>query len=205
MVKYRKGVKSGKQGDVIYSSWHGIPYERKMPESVANPRTEAQQAHRNAFAEISRLSSAMKVAHMVGLHNKAMREKLNTHSVFKKINKDCYDADGINYPRIRISLGPVSGISITSAEVNQEGLVHVTFNNICTTEDKNDEFYLFVFCPDQHEGRFVAPVARFIGSVEATIPEEWKGHALHLYAFMKGKRLRTSDSVYVGSFSVKKS
>ena len=78
MVKYRKGVKSGKQGDVIYSSWHGIPYERKMPESVANPRTEEQQAHRNAFAEISRLSSAMKVAHTVGLHNKAMREFLLT-------------------------------------------------------------------------------------------------------------------------------
>ena len=205
MVKYRKGVKSGKQGDVIYSSWHGIPYERKMPESVANPRTEAQQAHRNAFAEISRLSSAMKVAHTVGLHNKAMRDKLNTHSVFKKINKNCYGADGIDYSRVCISLGPVSGISITSAEVDQDGIVRVAFAGYCTTENENDEFYLFVFCPDQHEGRFVAPVARFIGSVEATIPEEWKGHALHLYAFMKGKRLRTSNSVYVGQFSVKKS
>ena len=85
----------------------------------------------------------------------------------------------------------------------QDGIVRVAFAGYCTTENKNDEFYLFVFCPDQHEGRFVAPVARFIGSVEATIPEEWKGHALHLYAFMKGKRLRTSDSVYVGQFSVK--
>ena len=203
MVKYRKGVKSGKQGDVIHSSWLGRPYVRKMPESVANPRTEAQQAHRNAFAEISRLSSAMKVAHTVGLHNKAMREKLNTHSVFKKINKDCYGADGIDYPRVRISWGSVSGISITSAEVDQEGVVRVAFAGNCTTENKDDEFYLFVFCLDQYEGRFIAPVARSVGFVSAVIPEEWKGHTLHLYAFMKGKKLRTSDSLYVGSFSVK--
>ena len=87
MVKYRKGVKSGKQGDVIYSSWHGIPYERKMPESLANPQTEAQQAHRNAFAEISRLSSVMKVAHTMGLHSKAVRDKVLSLHRFLRIGR----------------------------------------------------------------------------------------------------------------------
>lgn len=200
MAKYRGEEKSGKLGGVIYSSWHGRPYERKMPESVANPQTEAQQAHRNAFAEISRLSSAMKMAHTVGLHSKAVREKLNTHSVFKKLNKDCYGADGIDYPRVRISWGSVTGFSITSADVNQEGMVCVAFDGNCTTENKNDEFYLFVFCPDQREGLFVAPVARSVGFVSAPIPDEWKGHTLHLYAFMKDKKGRTSNSVYVGQY-----
>ena len=205
MAKYRGEKKSGKLGDVIYSSWHGRPYQRRRPESVANPQTEAQQAHRYAFAEISRLSSAMSVAHKVGLHSKAVRDKLNTHSVFKKINKNCYGADGIDYPRVHISWGSVTGISITSAEVDQEGMVRVTFNGNCTTENKNDEFYLFVFCPDQHEGRFIEPVARSVGFVNATILEAWKGHALHLYAFMKDKKRCTSDTVYVGQFSVEKS
>ena len=201
MAKYRGEEKSGKLGGVIYSSWHGRPYERKMPESVANPQTEAQQAHRNAFAEISRLSSVMKVAHTMGLHSKAVRDKLNTYSVFKKLNKDCYGTDGIDYPRVRISWGSVSGISITSAEVDQDGIVRVAFAGYCTTENKNDEFYLFVFCPDQHEGRFIPPVARSVGFVIAPILEDWKGHALHLYAFMKDKRGRTSDTVYVGQFA----
>ena len=201
MAKYRGEEKSGKLGGVIYSSWHGRPYERKMPESVANPQTEAQQAHRNAFAEISRLSSAMKVAHSVGLHSKAVREKLNTHSVFKKLNKDCYGADGIDYPRVRISWGSVTGFSITSADVNQEGMVCVAFDGNCTMENKNDEFYLFVFCPDQREGRCAAPVARTAGEVHASIPAEWMGHPLHLYAFMKAEKgNRTSDSDYVGQF-----
>ena len=68
MANYRGEKKSGKMGDVIYSSWHGRPYVRRRPEKVANPQTEAQQNHRNAFAEISRLSSAMKEAHAKGLH-----------------------------------------------------------------------------------------------------------------------------------------
>lgn len=200
MAKYRGEEKSGKLGGVIYSSWHGRPYERKMPESVANPQTEAQQAHRNAFAEISRLSSAMKEAHKVGLHSKAVRDKLNTHSVFKKLNKDCYGADGIDYPRVCISKGSVTGFSIISAEVDQEGMVRVAFEGNCTTENKIDEFYLFVFCPDHHEGRFITPVARSVGFVSAQILDEWKGHALHLYAFMRDKKGRTSNSVYVGQF-----
>ena len=200
MAKYRGEEKSGKLGGVIYSSWHGRPYERKMPESVANPQTEAQQAHRNAFAEISRLSSAMKVAHTVGLHSKAVREKLNTHSVFKKLNKDCYGADGIDYPRVCISKGSVYGFSIISAEVNQEGVVRVAFDGCCTTVNKNDEFYLFVFCPDQREGLFIEPIARSVGFVSAPILDEWKDHALHLYAFMKDRKGRTSNSVYVGEF-----
>ena len=200
MANYHGEKKSGKLGDVIYSSWHGRPYVRRRPESVANPQTEAQQAHRNAFAEISRLSSAMKVAHTVGLHSKAVREKLNTHSVFKKLNKDCYGADGIDYPRVCISKGSVSGFSIISAEVNQEGVVRVAFDGCCTTVNKNDEFYLFVFCPDQREGLFIEPVARSVGFVSATILDEWKDHALHLYAFMKDRKGRTSNSVYVGQF-----
>jgi hypothetical protein len=114
MAIYKNGDLSGKIGDVIHSSWHGRPYTKRRPESVANPQTEAQQAHRNAFAEISRLSSAMKNGHDIGLHWQAVRQKLNTHSVFKKLNKDCYGPDGIIYSRIKISQGSVIGAHITS-------------------------------------------------------------------------------------------
>ena len=115
MADYRGEKKRGKLGDLIYSSWNGRPYVRRRPATVANPQTEAQQSHRHAFAEISRLSSAMKVAHTEGLHWQALHQKLNTHSVFKSLNKDCYSSDGIDYSHIRISHGSVTGVSIESA------------------------------------------------------------------------------------------
>ena len=70
--------RKNKLGKMINSSWLGRPYQRRMPETVANPRTEAQQAHRVAFGEVSRLSSAMREAHEEGLHWHAVRERLNT-------------------------------------------------------------------------------------------------------------------------------
>ena len=198
MAKYFGEKKSGKVGDLIYSSWFGRTYTRRMPESVANPRTEAQQAHRKAFAEISRLSSAMKNGHTEGLHSYAVRNKVNTHSVFRKLNKDCYGPDGIDYARIKISKGPVSNVNITSATIDEQGNLHVEFCDPNLTENNmRDQLLVFVFCPDLREGRFSRPVARTVGVADGNIPEEWRGHELHLYAFMKDSKGKTSDTLYV--------
>lgn len=202
MAKYQGDKMRGKVGDIIYSSWNGRPYTRSMPESVANPQTEAQQAHRNAFAEISRLSSAMKEGHTEGLHWYAVREKLNTHSVFKKLNKDCYGPDGIDYARVKISKGSVSGVNITVAGVDERGNVHVEFHDHFSTENNmHDQFFLFVFCPDQGEGHFAHPIERIVGVVDTQIPESWLGHTLHLYAFMKDAKGMTSDTMYISHCS----
>lgn len=197
MAKYRGEKKSGKMGDVIYSSWHGRPYVRRRPEKVANPQTADQQNHRSAFGEISRLSSAMKEGHAKGLHWHAVRQKKNTYCVFKSINKDCYGPDGIVYPHIRISSGTVPVVQITSAEIDEQGMVRVSFDGGRTLGHDKDEFYLFVFCPDLREGHFAHPVERTVGLVDAQIPEQWLGHTLHLYAFMRDAKGRTSETIYV--------
>ena len=148
MAKYRGEEKSGKVGKVIYSSWHGRPYQRSMPESVANPRTEAQQAHRNAFAAISKLSSDLKEAHLIGLHKMAQKEQLDTYSVFKKINKSCYIGSAISYPHVIVSKGPVDEVEITSVKVDEKRVLHVTFDGGVTEKNSEDLFGLFVYCPE---------------------------------------------------------
>lgn len=193
--------KSSKLGKMIDSSWLGRPYQRRMPETVANPMTEAQQAHRTAFGEVSKLSAAMREAHEEGLHWKAIRDRLNTPSVFKKLNKNCYGSDGIDYSRVKISYGSVSQVKITAAEVDAQGNVHVEFHDHYVTEkNKTDQFWLFVFCPDLREGHFARPVERTVGVVDAMIDESWQGHELHLYAFMKNAKGQTSDTIYLGRF-----
>lgn len=193
--------KSSKLGKMIDSSWLGRPYQRRMPETVANPRTEAQQAHRTAFGEVSKLSAAMREAHEEGLHWKAIRDRLNTPSVFKKLNKDCYGPDGIDYSRVKISYGSVSQVKIIAVGVDTLGNVHVEFHDHYVTEkNKTDQFWLFVFCPDLREGHFARPVERTVGVVDAMIEESWQGHELHLYAFMKNAKGQTSDTMYLGHY-----
>ena len=201
MAKIVDGMIVGTVGNKIYYVVNGVQRVREKPKKVANPKTEPQQAHRNAFVEIARLSSAMKEGHAQGLHWQAVRQKRSTTDVFRKMNKNCYSSDGIDYAQVKISKGSVSKVVITSVNIDGQGNVHVEFHDDYPT-DKNmyDMFFLFVFCPDQREGHFAQPVERTVGVINAQIPPPWQGHPLHLYAFMKDPKGKTSDTMYVSHY-----
>lgn len=181
-----------------------------MPPHVANPRTEAQQAHSSNFTQISKLSSYMKEAHLVGLHGQAVREKNST----KRINKDCFTPDGeIDYPRIVVSKGSVPMVSITSAVI-EDGCLTVNFDSHAYDGAATDRLFLFVYSPALCAGFLADPVLRSAGHITALLPDEWlqtaatnasdntntlthsHNQTFHLYAFLQGYRLRTSDSVH---------
>lgn len=211
MARIQGNRESGKLGNKIYYTWHGRQCERAMPTQVANPRTEAQQAHRSNFAQISKLSSYMKEAHLVGLHWLAVREKNSTYALFKRINKDCFTPDGaVDYPRLVISKGSVARADITSATV-ADGVLSVSFDGCSYGGNGGDEFFLFVYSPTHNAGFLADPVLRSAGQITVELPTEWlypepaadaltqssiNTIQLHLYAFLRGHRLSTSDSVH---------
>ena len=182
MARILGDSESGKLGKKIYYNWHGRQCERTMPTHVANPKTEAQQAHRSNFAQISKLSSYMKEAHLVGFHWHAVREKNSTYALFRQTNKDCFTPDGeIDYERLVVSKGSLAKADIKSATV-ADGVLSVSF--------------------DGHTS---------VGKIALKLPTEWlysepspdaltqssiNTIQLHLYAFLRGRRLRTSDSVH---------
>ena len=190
-----------------------------MPTSVANPQTEAQQAHRSNFAMVSKLSSYMKEAHLVGLHWHAVREHNSTYALFRKLNKDCFTPDGeIDLPRVVVSRGSVPTVVFTSASIDNgdastgsAGIpLTVTFDPCPYGGKATDEFFLFVYCPTFCTGRLATPVLRSSGLVTAVLPPEWLHHAeptqafpqsdnqsLHLYAFLRSTRSRTSDTIHL--------
>ena len=199
----------GKLGNKIYYTWHGRQCERAMPTHMANPQTEAQQSHRSNFALISKLSSYMKDAHLVGFHWLSVREHNSTYALFRKLNKDCFTPDGlVNLPRIIVSKGSVSMVDITNAKV-ENGVLTVTFDSRHYGGDPTDEFHLFIYCPALCTGRLATPVLRSASIVTAVLPDEWlyadldaatfphsDNQALHLYAFLRGPKGRTSDTIY---------
>ena len=209
MARKYGNSESGKLGNKILYTWHGRQCERAMPTHVANPQTEAQQSHRSNFALISKLSSYMKDAHLVGLHWQALRERNSTFALFRKLNKNCFTPDGeINLPRVIVSKGSVPEVSITSASI-AEGVLTVTFDSRNYAGDPTDEFYLFVYCPALCTGLLATPVPRSAGEITAVLPDEWlhatpnaasfphsDNQGLHLYAFLRGKKGRTSDTIY---------
>ena len=212
MARKYGDIESGKLGDKIYYTWHGRQCERSMPTHVANPQTPEQQSHRNAFATISKLSSYFKGAHLIGLHWLSVREHNSTYALFRKLNKDCFTPDGdIDYPHVIVSKGSVPMVSITSAVI-EDGCLTVNFDSRSYGGAATDELYLFVYCPALCVGRLATPVPRSTGKVTAVLPDEWlqtaaatdntntlthsHNQTFHLYAFLQGYRLRTSDTIY---------
>ncbi len=196
MARIQGNSEAGKLGNKIYYTWHGRQCERSMPTHMVNPRTEAQQAHRSNFTQISKLSSYMKETHLVGLHGQAVREKNSTYALFKRINKDCFTPDGeIDYPRIVVSKGSVRKASITSVTV-ADGLLTVIFDGYVYGGAATDMFFLFVYSHALCAGFLADPVPRSNGQITVDLPDEWHDQTLHLYAFLQGYRLRTSDTIY---------
>lgn len=206
---------SGKLGKKIYYTWHGRQCERSMPTSVANPQTEAQQAHRSNFAIVSKLSSYMKAAHLIGLNWHAIREHNSTYAIFRNLNKDCFTPDGeIDLAHVVVSRGSVEQVEITSATIN-DNVLTVTFDSRVYGGHATDEFFLFVYCPALCTGRLATPVPRSAGLVTAVLPPEWlqpienpqeestpaipqsDTHSLHLYAFLRSTHSRTSDTIHL--------
>ena len=197
MARILGDSESGKLGKKIYYNWHGRQCERAMPTHVANPKTEAQQAHRSNFAQISKLSSYMKEAHLVGFHWHAVREKNSTYALFRQTNKDCFTPDGeIDYPRIVVSKGSVPMVSITSAVIDN-GCLAVNFDSRTHGGAASDKLFLFVYSPDLCAGVLANPVSRSAGHINVELPAEWLGQPLHIYAFLQGYRLRTSDTIHM--------
>lgn len=204
MATKQGSYESGKLGNKILYVVDGRQCERTMPVQVANPRTEAQQAHRSAFVEIVRLSSYMTEAHSVGLHRHAQRQRLRTYMDFRKLNKNCFIANGdIDYPRIVLSYGSVAKVCFTSVRFDDDHTLHLTFDpclhfgNAAPT----DKLYLFAYYPALCTGILFDPIPRNAESLTIQFPADWPSDRLHLYAFLRSRRGYTSDTIYVSLMS----
>ena len=194
MATYNNGDLSGKIGDVIHSSWHGRPYTKRKYKGIKLVLAVAAMVLYLIF--IKEGSKAFIIVTAASYLVALVAETCVYNHYFKKLNKDCYGPDGIDYARVKISQGYVGGVHITSAEVDAEGNLSVRYDGGYMSEESKDKFYLFVFCADQREGSFIPPVPRSAGVVNAQIPVEWRGHTLHLYGFMRDRKCRTSDTIY---------
>ena len=70
MGKIKQGILGGfkgKVGTVIGSSWNGISYMKGRPQSVKNPRTDAQVQQRNFFKDLQSLVSQLSDEQLLSL------------------------------------------------------------------------------------------------------------------------------------------
>jgi hypothetical protein len=172
----------------------------------------AQRAHRKAFVDIVRLSSRMKEAYSIGLQHHAMQAKIRTYADFRSVNKDCFTPEGlIDYTCLAVSLGNVVPVVFTSmlttTDKGGEQGVTIAFDPVADRPgaNKDDEVYLYVYCPTLGCGVMAEPMPRMAGNIGICLPAGWPlvtaaDSDVHLYAFTRDSKGRCSNTMYVWDF-----
>lgn len=88
MGKIKQGILGGfkgKVGTVIGSSWNGIAYMKGRPQSVRNPRTDAQVQQRNFFKELQGLVSQLSDEQLASLFPSVTRGMTRRNMLTRQI------------------------------------------------------------------------------------------------------------------------
>jgi len=194
MARFKQGVHGGfkgRVGNIVGSDWKGTGVMRIRPASVSNPRTDLQQNVRTRFAlmghflstqrELVRIGWRAMVENSTTPHNMAMRYNLANAVVGE------YPDLSIDFSKIKLSFGtlPVpEGFQAVAASANS---LNLSWQNTAGSYGSGDNDLLMLGLYDVSTGEGFTLVGGFTRQQETaliTLPANWAGRTLEVFAFM---------------------
>ena len=197
MAKLHQGILggfSGTVGTVIGYRRNNQWFMRAKPRSVANPRTEAQQAHRRQFGDMVSLASKLLPALKVGMRHYAPQHAMTAGNAFVHLN---WVRDGaISLKDMKLSVGPVPMVTFTEITV-EEGVLTLRWDkNLHHHGAKNeDTIKIFAYSETLGMTQCVATAERRSRRLSTLLPDAFRD--AHLWALIEDPMGRTSESTYL--------
>ena len=117
MGKIKQGILGGfkgKVGTVIGSSWNGISYMKGRPQSVKNPRTDAQVQQRNFFKDLQSLVSQLSDEQLLSLFPSVNRGMTRRNMLTRQLAAAAAVTDDVKAVNLSILEGIGNGERIDS-------------------------------------------------------------------------------------------
>ena len=197
MAKLHQGILggfSGTVGTVIGYRRNNQWFMRAKPRFVANPRTEAQQAHRRQFGDMVSLASRLLPALKVGMRHYAPQHAMTAGNAFVHLN---WVKDGaISLKDMRLSVGPVPMVTFTEMTV-EDGVLTLRWDkNLHHHGAKNeDTIKIYAYSEEQGLTQCVATAERRCRRLSTLLPDAFRD--AHLWVLIEDPMGRTSDSQYL--------
>lgn len=194
---------SGRLGAAIGYQWNGKWCVRSKPGIVHNPQTDKQMEHRHAFRRQVQLAAAMRDGVMAGMTVAARSAGMTAYNLFVSINQPAFGAaDGagwVDYQALQVSVGPLAPVGFGRASVDEHNVLSVRFesNPLHMQAASSDWVHLFVYCPDLESGILTAPAYRYAKKLSFCLPDQYAGHELHVYGFVRDNEGRCSYTSYI--------
>ena len=197
------GGVSGKIGNVVGSSWKGIPVIKAKPLSVANPRTAGQVEQRSKMSNIVAFSKPLLSTLIKPLWDR-FASQMSGYNAFIAENIDLFENEMPSPASdLVISSGKMSPTAITSFSVDTGAeFVSVEWKNDSGEGLKlvSDEAYVLVVNETKKETIISsAEVARENAAITPVpVPEGWSvNDVCHVYlAFRRADGTVVSDTAY---------
>jgi hypothetical protein len=193
---------SGRVGNVVGGSWKGISYMRKLPDSVANPKTTPQTNQRNRFKGVSQFASDINSAIIKPLWDRfAQRESGN--NAFVRQNIDNFNTSGVlSAPStLEISRGKMTATPIATAVTDlSNGNTVVTWNPalLDTFQATTDDAYILLYNITRGQFAFSTTVDRSVGTATVTGAIGGLADVIHVYlAFRRLDGTVVSNTAYL--------
>ena len=197
MAKLHQGILggfSGTVGTVIGYRRNNQWFMRAKPRSVANPRTEAQQAHRRQFGDMVSLASKLLPALKVGMRHYAPQHAMTAGNAFVHLN---WVKDGaISLKDMKLSVGPVPMVTFTEVTV-EDGILTLKWDKNLHHHGAKNEDTIKIFAYNEEQGltQCVATAERRTRRLSTLLPDAFRD--VHLWALIEDPMGRTSESTYL--------
>ena len=176
----------GRIGNVVASTWRGIPYLRTLPAHVKNPRTPPQQAQRTRFSMGLSLLRPLTPVLRVGFREEAVRQSAFNAAMsytMRHALKETAEGIEVNYRNVWISQGCLTGAAEARA-VPEDGKVVFTWNNRSDIENASPRDYALlavIHKPTQEAVCETIGALRCEGRAELDYPRKWRTEDLAIY------------------------
>ena len=197
MAKLHQGILggfSGTVGTVIGYRRNNQWFMRAKPRFVANPRTEAQQAHRRQFGDMVSLASRLLPALKVGMRHYAPQHAMTVGNAFVHLN--WVKEGAISLKDMKLSVGPVPMVTFTEVTV-EDGVLTLRWDKNLHHHGAKNEDLVRIYAYNEEMGltQCVATAERRSRRLSTLLPDAFR--EAHLWALIEDPMGRTSESAYL--------
>ena len=209
MGKIKQGIIgpfSGGVGEVVGSSWNGIPYIRSYAAKISNPRTDLQQNHRQKIAVTMKFLRPLSVFLRTGF--KAYTENMSGINAamswnFHNALKGFYPENTIDYANAMVSRGNLTPSLNQAVASAFSGTVRFTWddNSGEIGASADDKTLIVVYNPAQNQAVTFSELAKRTDCTQTVIvPDSFSGNLVQCYiAFITVDGQIVSNSAFAGA------
>lgn len=210
MGKIKTGILGGfqgKVGTVIGSTWRGESIMRALPKTAAKAPTESQRIQRLKFKAVSEFLNPLRSTLSTYFGNDTgVKSKYNMATSYHITNAVEITEQGtqILYPRVLVAKGTLFGFqNLTTTPSETVITLNWEDNTVFGNAKAEDTVNVVCYIEEVNTFYFFESIANRDGlTASVTLPQNFLGYNVEVYAFLYDKVSKTSsNSVYLGSIA----